>query len=279
MTDEEKFESLAKKFRLDGKVAIVTGSSRGIGRAIALTLAEAGADVVHTSRRLPDLEAVAAEVAALGRKALPVAANIRHLEEHEPVVKATLQEFGKIDVLVNNAGTNTVYSSLLDVEEKAWDITMGLNLKSVFFLSQRVAAGMRDRGEGGSIVNISSDSGLRPFLGLSVYAISKCAVQHLTAVFAQELGQYNIRCNCIAPSLTRTRLSEGLWADPDNLRRKKTNTALGRIAEPIEMAGAALYLASDASSYMTGQTLLLDGGEYSMIWDALKTLPRSAAKL
>jgi dehydrogenase/reductase SDR family member 4 len=277
MTEEEKFESLAARYRLDGKVAIVTGGSRGIGRAIALGLAEAGADVVLTSRKLPDLEAVAAEVAALGRNALPVAANIRHLEEHDAVVKAALDKFGKIDVLVNNAGTNVLYSSLFNMDEKAWDVTMALNLKSVFFLSQKVASHMLAAGNGGSIVNISSDSGFRPYLGMSAYSISKCAVQHLTAVFAQELGQYNIRCNCIAPSVTRTRLSEALWTDADNLRRKEMNTTLGRIAEPIEMAGAALFLASDASSYMTGQTLLIDGGEYSMIREAMKTLPHKTA--
>jgi NAD(P)-dependent dehydrogenase (short-subunit alcohol dehydrogenase family) len=273
MSEEEKFESMAKKFRLDGKVAIVTGGSRGIGRAIALTLAEAGADIVLTSRKLPDLEAVAQEVEAFGVKALPVAANIRHLEEHDSVVKAALDKFGHIDSLINNAGTSVIYSSLFDMDEKAWDVTLGLNLKAVFFLSQRVAAQMKEQGTGGTIVNISSDSGWRPYLGMSAYSISKCAVQHVTAVFAQELGQYNIRCNCIAPSVTRTKLSQALWTDDDNMRRKVTNTALGRIAEPSEMAGAALYLASEASSYMTGQTLLIDGGEYSMIQDAVKTAP------
>jgi len=273
MSEEEKFESMAKKFRLDGKVAIVTGGSRGIGRAIALTLAEAGADIVLTSRKLPDLEVVAKEVEDLGAKAFCVAANIRHLEEHDAMVKAALDKFGHIDCLVNNAGTSVIYSSLFDMDEKAWDVTLGLNVKAVFFLSQRVAAQMKEQGTGGTIVNISSDSGWRPYLGMSAYSISKCAVQHLTAVFAQELGQYNIRCNCIAPSVTRTKLSEALWTDDDNMRRKVTNTALGRIAEPIEMAGAALYLASDASSYMTGQTLLVDGGEYAMIQDAIKTVP------
>lgn len=277
MPEREKFESLAKLFRLDGKVAVVTGGSRGIGRAIALGYAEAGADIVLTSRKLPDLEAVAAEIEALGRKALPVAANIRHLEEHDKVVKETVDAFGHIDILVNNAGTSVLYSSLFDMDEKAWDVTMGLNLKAVFFLSQKVAARMRDQGKGGSIVNISSDSGFRPYIGMSAYSISKAAVQHVTAVFAQELGQYNIRCNCIAPSVTRTKLSEALWTDDDNMRRKKMNTALGRIAEPIEMAGAALYLASDAASYMTGQTLLIDGGEYSMVNDFLRTMPGSAA--
>jgi NAD(P)-dependent dehydrogenase (short-subunit alcohol dehydrogenase family) len=136
---------------------------------------------------------------------------------------------------------------------------MALNLKSVFFLSQKVAAHMRDRGQGGSIINISSDSGHRPYLGMGVYSISKCAVQHLTAVFAQELGQFNIRCNCIAPSVTRTRLSEALWNDADNLRRKQMNTSLGRVAEPIEMAGAAHTCVRRVQLH-EGQTLLIDGG-------------------
>ena len=277
MTEAEKLESLANRFRLDGKVAIVTGGSRGIGRAIALGLAEAGADIVLTSRKLPDLEAVAGEIESLGRKAHVVAANIRHIEEHDNVVEQAVDTFGHVDILVNNAGTNVLYSSLFDMEEKAWDITMGLNLKSVFFLSQKVAARMRDQGSGGSIVNISSDSGYRPYMGMSAYSISKCAVQHLTAVFAQELGHLGIRCNCIAPSVTRTRLSEALWNDADNLRRKEMNTSLGRVAEPIEMAGAALFLASEASSYMTGQTMLIDGGEYAMVQDFLKSLPQKTA--
>ena len=277
MTEAEKLESLANRFRLDGKVAIVTGGSRGIGRAIALGLAEAGADIVLTSRKLPDLEAVAGEIESLGRKAHVVAANIRHIEEHDNVVEQAVDTFGHVDILVNNAGTNVLYSSLFDMEEKAWDITMGLNLKSVFFLSQKVAARMRDQGTGGSIVNISSDSGYRPYMGMSAYSISKCAVQHLTAVFAQELGHLGIRCNCIAPSVTRTRLSEALWNDTDNLRRKEMNTSLGRVAEPIEMAGAALFLASEASSYMTGQTMLIDGGEYAMVQDFLKSLPQKTA--
>jgi dehydrogenase/reductase SDR family protein 4 len=277
MSQEEKSESLVKKFSLEGKVALVTGGSRGIGRSIALGFAEAGADIVLTSRKLPDLEVVAQEVAQLGRKSLPIAANIRHLEEHDAVVKQALDEFGHIDILVNNAGTNVAYSTLFDMDEKAWDVTMGLNLKAVFFLSQRVAVEMKKRGKGGSIVNIASDSGFRPYPGMSAYSISKAAVMSLTEAFAQELGQYNIRVNCIAPSVTRTRLSAALWDNPVNLKRKEMNTALGRIAEPIEMAGAALYLASEAASYMTGQTLLVDGGEYSMIQDALKTLPHKEA--
>ena len=156
MTEDEKFESLAKRFRLDGKVAIVTGGSRGIGRAIALGLAEAGADIVLTSRKLPDLETVAKEIGELGRRAVAIAANIRHLEEHDKVVKQTVDTFGHVDILVNNAGTNVLYASLFDMDEKAWDITLGLNLKAVFFLSQKVAAQMRDQGTGGSIINISS---------------------------------------------------------------------------------------------------------------------------
>ena len=268
---------ILEQFSLEGKSALVTGCRRGIGMGIAVGLAEAGADIVLTSRKLPDLENVAREIKGLGRKALPVAANIRHLEEHDAVVKQALDEFGHIDILVNNAGTNVIYATLFEVNEKAWDVTMGLNLKAMFFLSQRVAEEMRKRGKGGSIVNIASDSGFRPYPGMSAYSISKAAVMSLTAAFAQELGQYNIRANCIAPSVTRTRMSAALWDNPVNLKRKEMNTALGRVAEPIEMAGAALYLASDAASYMTGQTLLVDGGEYSMIQDALKTLPHKEA--
>ena len=210
----------------------------------------------------------------MGRKALPVAVNIRHIEELDGLVAKAMDGFGHIDILVNNAGTNVLYGPLSEVDEKVWDVIMGLNLKSIFFLSQAVGKAMRDGG-GGSIINIASDAGIRPYLGMSVYSISKAGVIMLTQAFAQEWGQYNIRVNAIAPSVTRTRRSTALWEDETNLKRKEDNTALGRIAEPEEMAGAALYLASEASSYMTGQTLVVDGGHYCSIRSALKTLPGS----
>jgi len=267
-------ESTLDKFRLEGKIALVTGGSRGIGRSIALALAEAGADVAIASRKLPDLEAVAQEITQLGRKALPVVANVRHLPEIDNVVKQAVDEFGRIDILVNNAGTNVVYDSVFNIDEKAWDIIMGLNLKGYFFLSQAVGKIMRDKG-GGSIINTASETGIRPGVGMGVYSISKAGVMMLTKVLAQEWGQYNIRANAIAPGVIKTRLSTALQTNPVIREKTEDSTALGRIAEPEEIAGAALFLASDASSYMTGQILVLDGGHSSSVRTLLSTIPSS----
>lgn len=263
--------SFLGKFRLPGKVALVTGGSRGIGRAIALGLAEAGADVVLASRKLPDLQAVAQEISQMGRRALAVPANVRHLPEIDSLVKKSLEEFGHIDVLVNNAGTNPVFGSVFNIDERAWEATIGLNLKGYFFLSQAVGKIMRDKG-GGNIINIASQSGFRPGLGTGVYSISKAGVIMLTQVLAQEWGQYNIRVNAIAPGIVRTRFSEAMWKNPVLAEEAVNNTALGRIAEPEEIVNAALFLASEASSYMTGQILLLDGGHFSSVRTMLSTI-------
>ena len=260
------------KFLLTGKVALVTGGSRGIGRSIALGLAEAGADIVLASRKLPDLEATAQEISQMGRKALPVVANIRHLPEITDLIKKAADEFGHIDILVNNAGTNPSFSSVFNIEEKAWDITLGLNLKGCFFLSQAVGRMMRDKGGGGSIINMSSEYGINPRPGLGVYSISKAAIIMLTQVLAEEWGQYNIRVNTIAPGLVKTKFSEALWDNPTIRDKTEDNTALGRIAEPEEIIGAALYLASEASSYVTGQTIVLDGGHFASVRTLLSTI-------
>ena len=270
----ERKRSFLAKFRLEGKIALVTGGSRGIGRSIALGLAEAGADVAIASRKLPDLEAVAQEITQLGRKALPVAANVRHLPEIDSLVKQVVGEFGRVDILVNNAGTNVVYDSVFNIDEKAWDVVMGLNLKGYFFLSQAVGKIMRDKG-GGSIINTASEAGIRPGVGMSVYSISKAGVIMLTKVLAQEWGQYNIRANAIAPGVIKTRLSTALQTNPIIRDRTEDSTALGRIAEPEEIVGAALFLASDASSYMTGQTLVLDGGHFFSVRTLLATITSS----
>jgi len=254
--------SLFGKFRLPGKVALVTGGSRGIGKAIALGLAEAGADVVLASRKLPDLQVVAQEISQMGRRALPVPANVRHLPEIDNLVKKSIEEFGRIDILVNNAGTNPVFGSVFNIDEKAWEVTIGLNLKGYFFLSQAVGKIMRDKG-GGTIINTASAVGIRPDFGLGIYSISKAGVIMLTQVLAQEWGQYNIRVNAIAPGFVRTKFSEAMWRNPVTAKESANNTVLGRIAEPEEMVNAALFLASEASSYMTGQTLVLDGGHFS----------------
>lgn len=269
-------ELFLDKFRLDGKVALITGASRGIGRAIALGLAEAGADVVLASRKLPDLEAVAQEISQRGRKALAVPANVRHLPEIDNLVKKAADELHHIDILVNNAGTNPVFGSVFNIDEKAWDVTIGLNLKGYFFLSQAVGKVMRDKG-GGSIINISSEDGIRPGLGVGVYSISKAGVIMLTQVLAQEWGQYNIRANAIAPGVVKTRFSEALWKNPVTRGAAEDSTALGRIAEPEEIVSAALFLASDASSYMTGQTIVLDGGHFSSVRTLLSTISPTEA--
>lgn len=266
-------KSFLDKFRLLGKVALVTGGSRGIGRSIALGLAEAGADIVLAARKLPDLEETAQEITKLGRRALAVSANIRHLPELDNLVNKAVGEFHSIDILVNNAATNPVFGSVFDIDEKAWDVTMGLNLKGCFFLSQAVGKVMREKG-GGCIINVASEDGIRPFVGLGVYSISKAGVLMLTKVLAEEWGQYNIRVNAIAPAFVRTRFSQAVWGNPLMVKEVENNTALGRIAEPEEMVNAALFLASEASSYMTGQTIILDGGHFASVRTLLSMISK-----
>jgi len=248
------------KFRLDGKVALVTGGSRGIGRAAALGLAEAGADVAIASRKVPDLENVAAEIRKLGRKALPVAAHVGRTEEIRNLVARVTEEFGRIDILVNNAGTSPALASSLEVDERLWDSIMNLNLKGLFFLSQAVARVMRDHG-GGRIINVASMDGIKPEANIGTYAISKAGVIMVTKVMALELAPYNIRVNTIAPGNVHTRLGDSRFlAMPEYEQEMIKRTPLRRIADPDEMVGAMIYLASDASSFVTGECLVVDGG-------------------
>ena len=246
------------EFSSKDKVALITGASRGIGQAVAIGLAQAGADVVIASRKLPDLEKVAEEIKKTGRKCLPVAAHVGKMEEISNLMKKVLEEFGKIDILVNNAATNPTMASAMDVDERAWDSIMNLNLKGLFFLSQAVAKVMKEKG-GGKIINVSSIGGITPDL-LPVYCISKAAVIMATKVMAQQWAPYNIRVNAIAPGLTKTRFSEALWKNPDILKMAMSRTPLARPADPEEMVGAIIYLVSDASSYVTGQVIAIDGG-------------------
>jgi NAD(P)-dependent dehydrogenase (short-subunit alcohol dehydrogenase family) len=231
-------------FSLKDKVALVTGASRGIGQAAALGL--------------PDLEKVGEEIKKAGRKCLPVQAHLGKAEEINHLIKRVLEEFGKIDILVNNAAANPTLASAMDIDERAWDSIMNLNLKGLFFLSQAVARVMKEKG-GGKIINVSSVSGITPDL-LPLYSISKAGVNMATKVMAQQWAQYNIRVNAIAPGLTKTRFSEALWKNPDILKMAMSKTPMARPAEPEEMVGAIIYLASDASSYVTGQIIAIDGG-------------------
>ena len=248
------------QFSLEGRVALVTGGSRGIGRATAIGFARAGADVVVTSRKLPDLEVVADEIKGLGRRSLAVSAHVGRLEEIESLLEKVVAEFGRIDILVNNAGTSPVFTPVLDLEERAWDALMNLNLKGLFFLSQAVARVMKEKG-GGKIINVASVDGFKPEVNIGAYAISKAGVIMATKVMAQEWAQYNIRVNAIAPGMIHTRLLDSHWVvAPEDKGEILKKIPAGRIAEPEELAGAMIYLASDASSYVTGQTFTVDGG-------------------
>jgi NAD(P)-dependent dehydrogenase (short-subunit alcohol dehydrogenase family) len=247
------------QFRLDGRVALVTGGSRGIGRAAALGLAQAGADVAVAARKPEDLEQVAGEIRALGRRALAVPAHLGRREDIDRLFQAVADAFGRLDVLVNNAATNPVFGPLADIDEAAWDRTMTLNVKGYLLASQRAARAMAPLGRG-AIVNIASTAGLRASPGLGAYAVSKAAVLMLTRVLGRELASLGIRVNAIAPAIIETRFSEALWKNPENLSWYLKSTPLGRTGQPEEVAGAVVYLCSDAASYVTGQTLALDGG-------------------
>lgn len=247
------------KFSLDGKVAIIVGGSRGIGRAIAIAFADAGADVAISSRKLPELEIVAGEITKRGRKSIAIPAHAAKKEDLDRLYQTVMERFGKIDILVNGAAANPAYGPILDLKEEIWDVIMNLNLKGVFLLSQKVANIMRDQ-KGGNIINISSFDGIRPDQGLGCYCISKAGLIMLTKVMAQELAQYNIRVNAIAPGLVKTRFSAALWSNQELLEGYMRSIPLKRAAEPEEVVGAAMYLASEASSYVTGEVMVVSGG-------------------
>jgi dehydrogenase/reductase SDR family member 4 len=246
------------QFSLEGKVALITGGSRGIGRASALALADAGASVIVSSRKIADLEPVAEEIRAKGVKAMAIAAHNAKTEDSKALVEKVMKAFGRIDVLVNNAGTNPYYGPIMDQDEKTYDITMNVNLKGIFILSQLTAKIMKSQG-GGSIINTSSIGGLRAG-ELGVYCVSKAAVIMLTQVMAKEWGQFNIRVNAIAPGIIKTRLSEALWKDPAVNEKAISSIPMVRLGEPEEIAGAVVFLASNAGSYITGETIVIDGG-------------------
>ena len=247
-------------FSLQGKVAIVTGGSRGIGRSISIGLAEAGADVAIAARKPEALAEAVAAVAKTGRRAIAVPTNVRRSEELASLVETTKRELGRVDVLVNNAGTNPVFGPVHEIDEKAWDVIMNTNVRSVHVLSNLAREAILEHGEGGSIVNVSSVGGYRASDVIGGYTTSKAALIHLTQVQAKTWGRDGIRVNCIAPGLIRTDFAKALWEDEKILKATTVETALGRIGEPDEMAGAVVYLASPAASFVTGQTLVLDGG-------------------
>ncbi|HET57327.1 MAG TPA: glucose 1-dehydrogenase [Deltaproteobacteria bacterium] len=253
------------RFSLEGKVAVVTGGSRGIGRAAAIGLAKAGADVVVTSRKLPDLENVAEEVRTTGRKATPIAAHIGKMDNILMLVEKVMDEFGRIDILVNNAGCSPAMGSIFDNEERLWDTIINLNLKGLYFMSQAVAKIMKEQGKG-SIINVASMDGYKPEPFVGIYSISKAGVIMATKSMALELAPYNIRANAVAPGPISTKMLDSHWfhLPEEQAKAEKAelakNVPLKRVGDPDEIAGAIIYLASEASSFTTGETILVDGG-------------------
>jgi 2-deoxy-D-gluconate 3-dehydrogenase len=244
---------------LEGQVAIVTGGGTGIGRGIALEFAKAGADVVVTSRKLANLEKVAEEVRALGKHSLAVPADITNKVDVDNMVQRVMDEFGAIDILVNNAGT-IVRASLLEHSEEDWDAVLDTNLKGYYLCSRAVGKRMVEQKKG-NIINIASVRGIAAAPGRASYCVSKAGVPMLTRVLALELASYNIRANAIAPGWVKTNINEVLWGDPETYKQIAAPIPMGRWAEPSEIASVALFLASDASSYMTGHTIVVDGGQ------------------
>lgn len=249
---------MSTNISLEGKLAIVTGGGKGIGRAIALALADAGADVVVASRTVEALEQTAQEIQAKGRKALAVKTDLNVREDLDNLIKATMEQFKRIDILVNNAATSYL-RSMFDFREDGWDKIFNINVKAIFILSREAAKIMKEQG-GGRIINITTVGAEKAGLNMGPYHASKAAVKMLSMCMAAEWAQHKVNVNCVGPGLTRTEFSKPLWSNPDIYKRVAGNVPYGRIAEPEEIAGAVLYLASDAAAFVTGQSLYVDGG-------------------
>ena len=246
-------------FDLTGQVAIVTGASKGIGRAIAERMAQQGAKVAVSSRRVEACQEVVDGIVSRGGDAFAHACNIGRKPELQALVDATIARWGKVDTLVCNAAVNPYFGPAIDMPDEAFDKIMASNVKSNLWLANMVMPGMAERG-GGAVVIVSSIGGFRGSPVLGAYAISKAADMQLARNIAVEWGPRNVRCNCIAPGLVRTDFARALWENPDIYRKRTKDTPLKRIGEPDEIAGAAVFLASAAGSFMTGQTITIDGG-------------------
>ena len=248
-------------FDMTGKTAVITGSTKGIGRAIAERMVEHGAQVVISSRKQDQCDQVAKELNdKFGKgKAIAVAANISSKENLQNLVDEANRAYGKIDVLVCNAAVNPHFGPSLEISESAFDKVMSTNVKNVLWLCRAVIPQMAERGDGAVII-VSSIAGLKGTSRLGAYAISKAASMQLTRNLALEWGHRNVRVNCIAPGLVRTDFARALWEDPDILKRSTAGAPLKRIGLPDEIAGAAVFLASPAGAFMTGQSVVVDGG-------------------
>ncbi len=248
-----------KLFDLTGKVALVTGASKGIGKAIAELYAQAGAKVVVSSRKQDAVDAVAAEIKSKGGDALAVTCNVGDASDIQKLIDATLASFGTIDILVNNAAANPSFGPVVETSESSFDKIMAVNVKGPFELAKKVYPILKAK-KNGSVINISSVGGLRPEPGLGIYSMSKAALISLTKVMAKEWGDDNIRVNVICPGLIKTKFSEALWSNEKIMHTMMKMLPIKRVGTPEEIAALALYLASDASSYSTGSVFTADGG-------------------
>ncbi|MFJ1339970.1 SDR family oxidoreductase [Pseudomonas caricapapayae] len=255
--------SKTQLFDLDGKIAFVSGASRGIGEAIAHLLAQQGAHVIVSSRKLEGCQQVADAIVAAGGKATAIACHIGEMEQIGAAFAAIREQFGRLDILVNNAATNPQFCNVLDTDLGAFQKTVDVNIRGYFFMSVEAGKLMRENGGGGSIINVASINGVSPGVFQGIYSVTKAAVINMTKVFAKECAPFGIRCNALLPGLTDTKFASALVKNDAILNTALQQIPLKRVADPKEMAGAVLYLASDASSYTTGVALNVDGGYLS----------------
>lgn len=246
-------------FDLTGKIALVTGASRGIGEAIAKLLAEQGAHVLVSSRKIEGCQAVADAIVDAGGSAEALPCHIGDMQEIERAISEIHQKHGRLDILVNNAATNPYFGHILDTDLGAFQKTVDVNIRGYFFISVEAGKLMREQG-GGSIVNTASINALQPGVGQGIYSITKAAVVNMTKAFAKECAPFNIRVNALLPGLTKTKFAGALFTHEDIYKTAIDHIPMHRHAEPEEMAGTVLYLVSDASSYTTGECLVVDGG-------------------
>ncbi|MBN1534872.1 MAG: SDR family oxidoreductase [Spirochaetes bacterium] len=247
------------EYDFNGKIALVTGASRGIGEAIARSLAAHGAEVILASRKIDALAGVEKAIKDAGGSAFSIACHTGEMKQIDALFEEIQKKYGRLDYLVNNAATNPYFGEVLNAEESAWEKTVSVNLKGYFFIAQKAARIMKDGG-GGAIVNVASIRGVRPGPFEGIYSITKAGVISMTYSFARELAQYNIRTNCLLPGLTDTKFSSVLVNNEAMLNMAIQAIPLKRIAKPEDMVGAVLYLLSDYASYTTGTTVTVDGG-------------------
>lgn len=251
--------SVRERFELDGKVAVVTGASKGIGESVARTFAEYGASVVVSSRKQEAVDVVADSIREAGGDAVGIAANVGYTDQARALVDGAIERYGGVDIVVNNAAANPVYGPVVEMDEGVFDKIFDVNVKGALEIARRAYPSMVERG-GGSVINISSVEGITPQPGLGLYSASKAALINLTKVLAREWGEHGIRANAVCPGLIKTKFSAALWQNEKVVRQIMAMQPIQRLGVPDDVAGLVLFLASDAASYCTGGVYMVDAG-------------------